>query len=136
MDNPDSRSICSLQYYRPLQGSWLSHATRHSPLTTTEERVMKSRPVLLLAALGAMFAFAALSTQKKPGLLILDWSRKAAPEDMPVAFLIELGVVDQQPTAWSGRARVTGARVIYREGYRFREGDKLVEPDGWVGSSH
>ena len=36
------------------------------------------------------------------------------------------------------RATVTGARVVHREGYRFRsgEGDKLTDPDGWQASSH
>ena len=40
------------------------------------------------------------------------------------------------PTAWTGKATVSGARVVHREGYRFRDGDKLTEPDGWQASSH
>ena len=31
---------------------------------------------------------------------------------------------------------MTGAKVVGREGYRFREDDKLTEPDGWQASSH
>src|SRR5262249_39995935 len=31
---------------------------------------------------------------------------------------------------------VRGARVMSRESYRFKDGDKLVEPDGWQAKSH
>ncbi|HEY1381744.1 MAG TPA: hypothetical protein VGF55_33405, partial [Gemmataceae bacterium] len=31
---------------------------------------------------------------------------------------------------------VQGARVVHREGYRFRDGDRLVAPDAWEASSH
>jgi hypothetical protein len=83
-----------------------------------------------------MVALAALAAQKKPGLLLLDWAAKGAHEAPPVAVLLELGVKDDAPTPWSGTATVGGARVVRREGYRFRKEDKLVEPDGWEASSH
>lgn len=97
---------------------------------------MKPRFVLALAVTGAMLAIAALAHQNKPPLLILDWAAKAGQDTPTIAVLIELGIKDAQPTSWSGRARVTGARVVRREGYRFREGDKLVDLDGWEASSH
>src|SRR5262249_17937425 len=39
---------------------------------------------------------------------------------------------------WSGAATVKGAKVVHREGYRFRPkaGDVLNDPDGWKISSH
>src|SRR5262249_25957161 len=52
------------------------------------------------------------------------------------AIVIEMGLKDQQATSWSGRAKLQGAKVIHREGYRFRDSDKLVEPDAWEVSSH
>jgi hypothetical protein len=50
--------------------------------------------------------------------------------------LIEMGLRDRQPTPWSGRAVVHGARVVHREGYRFLDDDRLAEPDSWTVSSH
>src|SRR5438067_398778 len=97
---------------------------------------MKPRPVLLLAAVGATLALATWAAPKNQGLLILDWAAKAPAEAPPVAVLIELGVKDAQPTPWSGRVKVEGATVVHREGYRFRDGDKLVAPDAWEASSH
>ena len=46
-----------------------------------------------------------------------------------------MGLKDETPTVWSSRATVAGAKVVHREGYRFRDGDKLTEPDGWEASS-
>lgn len=98
---------------------------------------MKRRPVLLLAATSVMLVLAALSAQKKAqGLLLLDWAAKADTTAPPVAVLIELGLKDGTPTPWPGRAAVTGAKVVHREGYRFRKDDELVDPDGWKASSH
>jgi hypothetical protein len=96
---------------------------------------MKRRLPLFLAA-AAIFLAAALSSQPLPQLLLLEWAGKARPEKMPVAVLIEMGLKDQEPAKWSGHATVEGARVVHREGYRFRAGDKLVAPDGWEASSH
>ena len=97
---------------------------------------MRRHPFLLLAVIAAMIAVAAVSTRKKPQLLLLEWASKAKAETPPVAVLIEMGLQDSAPTSWSGRARVAGARVVHREGYRFRDGDKLVGPDAWQASSH
>src|SRR5262249_54189317 len=97
---------------------------------------MNRRYVLLLAATGIMIAFAAMGSQKKPGLLVLEWAGKAPPEHPPLALLIELGRKDAKPAPWSGRAVVTGAKVVHREGYCFQEKDKLVAPDSWEASSH
>jgi hypothetical protein len=93
------------------------------------------RAALLLVAVAGMICIAALASQKKTGLLVLEWAAKEKAPATPVAILIEMGLKDQQPTAWIGRASVTGAKVVHREGYRFRPGDKLVEPDGWEASS-
>jgi hypothetical protein len=97
---------------------------------------MKRRGVLFLAALAAMIAVAALASRKKPGLLVLDWAAKASADTPPVAILIEMGLKDAKPSSWSGRVGVAGARVVHREGYRFRDGDKLLDPDAWKADSH
>jgi hypothetical protein len=97
---------------------------------------MNRRHVLLLAATGIMIAFAAMGSQKKSGLLVLEWAGKASPEQPPLALLIELGRKDTKPAPWSGRAVVAGAKVVHREGYCFQDKDKLVAPDAWEASSH
>jgi hypothetical protein len=99
---------------------------------------MKRRQVLRLAALGVVVAVAALGGQKPASdkLLLLEWAHKAPAEAPPTAVLIELGFKDVQPQSWSGTATVNGARVVHREGYRFRDGDKLLDPDAWQASSH
>src|SRR5438132_335260 len=99
---------------------------------------MKRRAFLMVFATAVMVAVAMLGTQKKPkpGLLLLEWANKGDKTAPPVAVLIEMGVKDVRPADWSGRVAVTGAKVVRREGYRFRPEDKLVEPDGWKASSH
>jgi hypothetical protein len=98
---------------------------------------MNPRSLLFMVACGAMGALAAFAPQREqPKLLLLDWAAKAGSETPPVAVLIELGLKDDKPQDWSGRASVNGAKVVHREGYRFRDGDKLVEPDAWEVSSH
>ena len=92
---------------------------------------MKRRILLFLGAVAIMISLAALAAQKKPGLLVVDWASKAAPEKLPAAVLIEMGLKDEQPTNWNSRAVISGARVVHREGYRFRDKDKLTESDGW-----
>jgi hypothetical protein len=97
---------------------------------------MSRRYIVLLAATGIMIAVAAMGSQKKSGLLVLEWAGKAAPEHPPLALLIELGRKDTKPAPWSGRAVVKGANVVHREGYCFQDKDKLVDPDSWEASSH
>jgi hypothetical protein len=92
---------------------------------------MTRRRLILLTALGVMISLAALASQKNTSLLLLDWSAKAPRERTPVAVLIEVGLKDDAPTLWNNRATVAGARVVHREGYRFRTNDKLTEPSGW-----
>ena len=93
---------------------------------------------LRLTSLGIMASIAMLAMQKpEPDkLLLLEWARKAPAETPPIAVLIEMGLKDADAKSWSGAATVSGARVVYREGYRFRAGDKLVDPDSWQASSH
>jgi hypothetical protein len=97
---------------------------------------MKRRHLLLWTATSAMIVLAALGSQKKPGLLLLEWAGKARLETPPAAILIEMGLKDDKPTPWSGRADISGAKAVHREGYRFRDGDKLIEPNRWEASSH
>jgi hypothetical protein len=101
-----------------------------------EDRAMKRRIILFLLAAGIMVGAAAIGPQKKSNLLLLEWAAKSKMEVPPVAIVIELGLRDEQPTSWSGHATVEGAKVVKREGYRFRAEDKLTEPDGWEASSH
>src|SRR5579885_1474380 len=99
---------------------------------------MKRRRTLIVVALGVMSAVALLAAQKPKAdgkLLLLDWAAKSSLDTPPTAVLIEMGVKDTEPTPWNGKATVSGAKVVHREGYRFRDGDKLTEPDGWEASS-
>jgi hypothetical protein len=97
---------------------------------------MKRHPFLLLATIGFLIFMGALAGPKNSSLLLLDWCAKAPGDPQPVAILIEMGRKDDQPTSWSGRAKVAGAKVVHREGYRFRKGDRLIDPDAWQMSSH
>ncbi|HEV3146026.1 MAG TPA: hypothetical protein VGZ47_19220, partial [Gemmataceae bacterium] len=101
---------------------------------------MTRRRALLLATAIGIAVFAAVYAQKQPQtgkLLILEWANKSSLETPPVAILIEFGQKDSTSTDWSGKATVTGAKIVHREGYRFREkaGDKLTD-DGWAMKSH
>jgi hypothetical protein len=98
---------------------------------------MRTRNIFLfVVAAAAMVAVAALSEKKKPGLLLLEWANRGPKERPPAAVLIEMGMKDRTPSKWSGRAVVTGAKVVHREGYRFRPDDKLLDKDRWEASSH
>ncbi len=97
---------------------------------------MKRRIVLSLVAVGIMIAIAAIGPQKKANLVLLEWAGKARMDVPAGAILIEMGLKDSQPTSWSGHATVEGAKVVKREGYRFRKTDKLIVANGWVASSH
>lgn len=108
-----------------------------SPAEVYRESVMRARNiVLVVVAVAAMVAVAALSEKKKPGPLLLEWANRGSKERPPTAVLIELGLKDKQAEKWSGRAVVNGAKVVHREGYRFRPNDKLLDPDRWEASSH
>jgi hypothetical protein len=92
--------------------------------------------VLVIAAVAAMVAVAALSEKKQPNLLLLEWANRGSKVRPSAAVLIEMGMKDKEPEKWFGRAVVNGAKVVHREGYRFRPDDKLLDPDRWEASSH
>jgi hypothetical protein len=99
---------------------------------------MKRRRPLILVALAVMVAVGLLAAQKPKSegkLLPLDWAAKSSMDTPPVAVLVEMGLKDTEPTKWNGKAAASGAKVVHREGYRFRDGDKLTDPDGWEASS-
>jgi len=99
---------------------------------------MNRRRTLIVVALGVMAAVALLAAQKPKAdgkLLLLEWAAKSSLDTPPVAVLIELGLKDTEPTKWDGKATVSGAKVVHREGYRFRDGDQLTDPDAWEASS-
>jgi hypothetical protein len=97
---------------------------------------MKRSLALSLSAAATMIGLAALSSQKVPRLLILEWANRGSHDVPPVAVLVEMGLKDLAPTPWSGQVAVTGGRVVHREGYRFRAGDRLMDPSGWEAWSH
>jgi hypothetical protein len=95
---------------------------------------MKRRRTAFLVAVGVMAAVGLLAAQKPKAdgrLLLLDWAAKSSMDTPPVAVFIEMGVKDDAPTFWGGKATVSGARVVHREGYRFCNTDRLTNPDGW-----
>src|SRR5262245_48277574 len=59
---------------------------------------------------------------------------KLDPDVFAVRLL--LGVGDQEVQAWNGRVKLDKGDVLGVEGWRFREGDKLVGSDGWDAKSH
>jgi len=98
---------------------------------------MLRRVLSLLGVTAVVLGIAAFARQEptKSDFPFLEWALKATPEIPPVAVLIELGLKDTEPTNWSGQVKVSGAEVVHREGYRFRDGDKLVPPEGWEAQS-
>jgi hypothetical protein len=102
---------------------------------------MKRRILLGLTAAAIVLAVVAVASQQPRTLLVLEWAAKSPAETPPVAVLIEMGVNDTKLAKthdWSGQATVMGAKVVHREGYRFRPaaGDKLTGTDAWEAKSH
>jgi hypothetical protein len=99
---------------------------------------MTRKRIVVSAAAAAVMILAALYAQKRPAttLLTLDWAARSSLERPPTAVLIEFGHKDTTPTDWSGQVTADGARIVHREGYRFRPkaGDELTDP-GWKASS-
>ena len=95
------------------------------------------RIFLVSAALGVMVVVAAVAVQQPAQVFpYLDWAKESKPGKATAAVVIEFGLKDANVRDWSGSAMVTGAKVVHREGYRFRNEDKLVGADGWDASSH
>ncbi len=94
------------------------------------------RWLLAGAAVAVMVAVSALARQKTSPASVKAWAANGQVESPTVAVLIELGIKDDNVRDWSGRAVVRGASVGKREGYRFRDKDRLVAPDRWEASSH
>jgi hypothetical protein len=92
---------------------------------------MKRRVLLLGVTAVILAAVVAMQQQPGPTLPVLARALKATDKSPPAAILIELGLKDDAPTDWSGTATVQGAKMVHREGYRFRKEDKLTEPNGW-----
>jgi hypothetical protein len=98
---------------------------------------MRRRNLCLAALVLAAMIAAALPGPDKRRPLVLDWcARSVLPELPPVAVLVEMGLKDTEPTVWSGRFSLSKARLLRREGYRFRSGDHARERDAWDASSH
>lgn len=97
---------------------------------------MRNRTPLFLTVAGIMAAAVVLGARSTGDLPSREWARKASGQVPATAILLEFGLDDEKPTPWSGRAKVSGARVVHREGYRFHEKDRLVELDAWTISSH
>ena len=98
---------------------------------------MKRQKFFIFTTALVVIAVAVLAAQREqPRLLILERAAKATAETPPRAILIEMGVKDLAARDWSGQAEVTGAKVVHREGYRFRKEDHLTEPSGWKAGSH
>jgi hypothetical protein len=94
------------------------------------------RILLMIVAASTMVGVTALALSHNDPLLLISWAGKASPVEEPVAILIEMGVKDVKARDWSGKATVQGAKLVRRESYRFRSGDKLTDDGRWVVSSH
>ena len=95
------------------------------------------RASLMVLALGCMVGISALALQTDPAVSDPNtWFSKAQPAAATTAILLELGVSDESAQDWSGQATVEGAKIVRREGYRFRKGDTLTTDDAWKASSH
>jgi hypothetical protein len=95
------------------------------------------RILLFGVALGIMAAVSAVAFQQpKQSFPYLDWAKAAAPEKNMSAIVLEFGLKDANSRDWSGTASASGAKIVHREGYRFRAEDKLVGADGWEAMSH
>lgn len=98
----------------------------------------RRRAFLAVAAVGIVLLAALFAQNKKDGqLLVLQWAAKSSLERPPLAVLIEFGQKDTAPVDWSGKVTASGAKIVHREGYRFRPGagDKLTD-NGWTAKSH
>jgi len=94
------------------------------------------RGLLLTGVVATMVAVSALALQERPSTLQIAWAARAAAEPPVATVLLEFGMQDNEPVDWTGRAAVSGAKVVHREGYRFRTGDKLLPGDTWQAFSH
>src|SRR5205807_371592 len=94
------------------------------------------RALLIVASFSVMTLVAAFAWQRPEPNSPQAWASRAMAEAPTVAVLVEFGVKDKEARDWSGQTRVDGAKLVHREGYRFRTGDKLVDPDAWEASSH
>src|SRR5436190_7966836 len=87
-------------------------------------------------ALALVFVMVVFALHPGGGIFpLLDWAKKAKPGKPFVSVLLEFGHTDISFRDWSGQATVTGAKVVGREGYRFRDEDKLVGANGWQAKS-
>src|SRR5207247_2475120 len=93
------------------------------------------RALLIVASFSVMALVAAFAWQRPEPNTPQAWASRAMAETPTVAVLVEFGVKDKEARDWSGQATVDGAKVVNREGYRFRKGDKLVNPNAWEASS-
>ncbi len=69
-------------------------------------------------------------------------AQKAAVDPAPrplepdvVAVRLLLGVGDEAPQNWSGRASVDRGEIVATEGVRFREGDEVTGRNSWKAES-
>ncbi|MGF1582494.1 MAG: hypothetical protein ACFCD0_24485 [Gemmataceae bacterium] len=67
---------------------------------------------------------------------VLDRAFQSGEHSAPVAVLLEFGIKDRKSKDWSGAAKVNGAKVLRRDGYRFRQNDKLIKPSKWTARSY
>ena len=94
------------------------------------------RILLMIVAVSTMIGVSALALSRNDPPALISWAGKSKAAKEPVAILIEMGIKDVNVRDWSGQARIQGAKVARREGYRFRSSDKLEKDGRWVASSH
>src|SRR5438309_793961 len=94
------------------------------------KRILSLVTAAVLVAAALVFALQQPNTHP-----LLDWAKKATGVKPSVAVLLEFGHKDEIPQDWSGQAAIAGAKLVHREGYRFRGTDKLVNTHGWEAAS-
>jgi len=87
-----------------------------------------------LVCSGIILGLMVIAQPKAVEPLVWQWAKAARLAPPPVAVLLELGLTDTEPADWSGRATLTGGRIVHREGYRFRDTD-AIQGDSWTARS-
>jgi hypothetical protein len=92
---------------------------------------MYNRLIAGILSLVVLVGISASPAQRAPEQAV---SGKPLDPDI-VAVRLILGIGDEAPQDWSGRATLDKGEIVAVEGLRFRDGDRVNGPNAWVASS-